>query len=693
MGTEYMWSMILSSVSALALSALSAYLLVKRGRTAPSRMLSAALLLLACMELSDGLSLLPSVNALFLRQFSQIVESLAPGLFLFSVLTYARSTALSELSLFRIAMTAALALLPPLLLAAAAGDLSYSPDLRNEAVLFLGYGGYWFYFAIMTTYITSLVRLETTFSATRGTDRYRFKYEAIGIMSMFAVMIFYYSQGLLYRTIDLNLLPVRSGVFVIAALMVGYSAAVRGNGVRVSVSRYLFYRSIALIVVGVYLTALGVFQEGVNYFGGDFGRHLTVFLAFTGGIALLLVFLSVKVRRWVKVSVSKHFFAQKYDYRDEWMKFTARLAPCRSLADVQDAVVSAFYQTFSLEGASLYLSCRDGDRFLYVAERGMRDCPTEARISDSLRGYFIDRNRVWNPFDREHDSRPEERVFAEQAGAALIVPLISRDRIEGLLVIGKQTISYEYTYEDFDLMKSLGRQAAFALSNSRLSEELMEGREMAVVARISSFVIHDLKNLTSNLSLVVDNAGEHIGNTEFQKDAIATMRGTLEKMKLLTQRLRAVPGKQELRIRREDMDALARETVEAFARARSEPRLMYNGIPALSLVDGEEIRNVLTNLMQNAVEASDGQGAVIVETARENGEVRIRVSDAGCGMSEEYLNNYLFKPFRTTKKKGLGIGLYQSRHIVESHGGRIEVASESGKGTVFTVCLPAAADI
>jgi len=262
--------------------------------------------------------------------------------------------------------------------------------------------------------------------------------------------------------------------------------------------------------------------------------------------------------------------------------------------------------------------------------------------------------------------------------------------VEGLLVLGPQIVPENLIYEDYDLMKVLARQAAQAVTNLRLSEELLETRAMAAVARISSFVIHDLKNLTTSLSLVVDNAEEHIGNPDFQQDAIKTIKNTLAKMKALTQRLKAIPEKSQLASAIENIDQLSREIAAELTRSGLGKRITYQGAPSYARVDGEELKKVVANLVQNALEASGEQGPVKIETTSENGSACIRVSDTGCGMTEEFLKNHLFKAFRTTKDKGLGIGLYQCRQIVEAHGGRLEAQSEVGKGSVFTVVLPAA---
>jgi len=679
---------IITSIEILTLAALGVHALTKQ-RTSASILLVIVLCLLSGLEMADRLSLQPTLEFTTYRRISLYLEATLAGSFLLLSILYGRSRPLASLSKVRLGLLATSALVPMAILLTVGTNLAYSPDILSEKVLFLGDEGYWFYIGIMAVLIVSLVNIEATLAASYGIARIRMKFEAIGIMSMLAVLIFYYSEGLLYRTINMNLLPIRSSIVIMAALLIGYSRIFRGSGERVFVSRHIFYRSVTLLVVGIYLIGLGLFGEGMRYFGVSFGRNLTIVIAFAGGALLLAVLFSEKVRRRAKVYISKHFYSHKHDYREEWIKFTSRLSSCATLADVQESVLSMFRETFGLAGASLYLLDRD-EQYARSSALAMPEGPLRLRLSGELREYFVQRERVLDLTGREHRLSESEEILFRQAGSWLIVPLISNGRVEGLLVLGPQIVPENLIYEDYDLMKVLARQAAQAVTNLRLSEELLETRAMAAVARISSFVIHDLKNLTTSLSLVVDNAEEHIGNPDFQQDAIKTIKNTLAKMKALTQRLKAIPEKSQLASAIENIDQLSREIAAELTRSGLGKRITYQGAPSYARVDGEELKKVVANLVQNALEASGEQGPVKIETTSENGSACIRVSDTGCGMTEEFLKNHLFKAFRTTKDKGLGIGLYQCRQIVEAHGGRLEAQSEVGKGSVFTVVLPAA---
>ena len=678
-----------SFIAAALLLALAAHT-IYRGRTVPGFALSASVLLLALIEALDQAALHLGVYTYEIKWASVLLESFLPAsLLLFSV-TYSRTYSARSIPLYCHILLVLSFLFPAAVLFFPLGDFFYAPDLQTERMLFLGDAGYWFYMLIMLYIIVALMNLESTFSATAGPDRWRMKFEVIGLAGMLAVLIFYFSQGLLYRTINMNMLPVKSGVFIIAAVAVGYSRLTRGNGVKVAVSRYVIYRSLTLLLIGAYLLILGIVGEGMKYFGASFGRNAAIFIAFASGILLLAVLFSEQLRRKAKVSIDKHFFAQKHDYRTQWITFTERLAVCRTSAEIYDEILTTYMRSFGLRGASLYLCGAECLSYTLAACREMRAGP-EMPASEGLKSYFLERGRVLDPDGGEYALAKEESDFFDLSGTRLLVPVEGNGRIEAFVAFGEQLASEVFTYEDYDLMKTLAKQAALSIINFRLSEELAETREIAAVAKISSFVIHDLKNLASSLSLLLDNAEEYIGDPEFQNDMIDATRNTLSKMKGLIQKLKMIPEKQSLNAVSSDMLILARETVSEFMRSRPGAAISCGGMRASTMVDQEEFKKVLLNLILNAVESVGRDGAINIETRSEAGKASISVKDNGCGMTTEFMTEHLFKPFRTTKSKGLGIGLYQCKQIIEAHGGTITVASAPGQGTTFTITLASSA--
>jgi|Deesub1362A_J573_1020465.scaffolds.fasta_scaffold00004_254 hypothetical protein len=683
-----MFGTVLSATAAFLLLMLSGYSMLKR-RGATDVAFCLATLLLAAVEVTDQLLLNGSYDTVLLKKTALFLESLLPVVFLVFSVTYSRQKSAESISVLWGCLMAAALLFPTVVVLFPLDDFFYSPDLQTEKILFLGKVGYWFYIGMMVYCVIALVNIESTFTSSSGKDRWKMKYEVTGISAVLAVLIFYFSQGLLYRTINMNLIPVRSGVLIIATFLIGYSRFFRGNDVKVVVSRYVLYRSLTLLLIGLYLLILGLIGEGMRYFDVSFSKDLTIFIAFASGIAMLLILLSEQLRRRVKVFINKHFYAHKHDYKTEWLKFTQRLSACRTLTDVQNVILNTYKETFGLEGASLYLLDKERSRYILVATQEMPDTIAELKASKELISYFTEHSRVFNPLDNEYIPNAEEALFVHHTGARLIVPLTGNGKVEGIVVFGKQLAKEEFIYEDYDLMKTLAKQAALSIINFRLSEELAETREVAAVARISSFVIHDLKNLAYTLSLLLENAEDYIGEPEFQTDMLDTIRNAITKMKGLIQKLKTIPEKHTLNTEFADISLLARDVMKEIEKINSDVEFVYKGSSTVSMIDVEEVRKVILNLILNALDATNGKGVIKVEAGYNGDTTYVSVEDSGCGIEEDFIKNHLFKPFRTTKKKGLGIGLYQCKQIVEAHGGRIEVSSEVGKGSVFTVYLPA----
>jgi putative PEP-CTERM system histidine kinase len=679
-----------SWIAALLLVAIAALILLKEARLGKLP-LALGLFLLAVVELLDGLAARDLGHLMDYKRLVLLCKSLMPAAFLLYAMAFTKrsgagSRALTAVPLLVIAATlCGAALLLPM-------EQFYAGlDLESGRRLVLGGAGYWFYLGLMVYCIAALVSLESVFAGIRGQDRWRVKYEFLGVGAILAVMIFYFSQGLLYKGVNMDLLPVRSGVVSAGALLIGYSRIYRGRTASLAVSRQALYRSFTLVAVGVYLLVLGLIGAGMKRFNVSVTQNLTVLVAIMSGLAFLALLLSDVLRRRLKVFLAKHFYAQKHDYREEWLGFSRALARCRNLAEVQAAIVERYQQVFGLRSAALFARDRGRDELVLAAAQERAGMPARVALSAGLLGYFEKTGRVMNPADGEYTPGPDEAGFIRDARAWLVVPLLDGSRLEGAVVCGPQIVAERLTYEDFDLMKVLGRQASLALKNFQLAEELSEAREMAAVAKVSSFVIHDLKNLAYTFSLMMENADEHIGQQEFQRDLVKSIQSTVAKMNALIAKLKAFPDKRELRREPCDIAELSRGVVDELRSLKKSVGFEADLSAAAADVDVQEIRKVVLNLLLNACDAVGAGGVVRVTTGRRDGDAVVAVEDNGAGMSADFVQGHLFKPFRTTKEKGLGIGLYQCKQIVEAHGGRIEVASREGEGTAFTVILPGAA--
>jgi signal transduction histidine kinase len=241
--------------------------------------------------------------------------------------------------------------------------------------------------------------------------------------------------------------------------------------------------------------------------------------------------------------------------------------------------------------------------------------------------------------------------------------------------------------------------ASFNLMSERLREHVRreaETKQFESFMRLSAMLTHDLKNAITGLSMLVSNMERLFDREEFRKDAIESLRDATEKLKRVVARLsepvKSLSGEYRREARPTDLvpiikRVLAMNAVPVAQLFEIDVRLPEKLVATVEL---ERIENVVENLVINALEAMGATGGKLSVEAEEleGGLIAFSVSDTGAGMSEEFIRTRLFRPFTTTKTKGIGLGLYTCREVVEAHGGRLEVDSEPGVGTRFRVVLP-----
>lgn len=661
---------------------LAIYLVVRQRHGLAAYALAGALLSCACSELFDLLTVANPDDLVLLKRGAMIAESWQPFCFLLFTLSFARDRALRGLS-WPSRMLLALSLaLPVFALVAPTSRFFYSPDFAEERILFLGSHGFYFYIVLMGYLVTALFHLERTLVALPRPERMRVKLEMVGVGTIMAMLVVYYSQALFYRTLDMNLFPVRSLLLAIGVFMMGWSRLRGGVAAGVRVSRDMAYRSLVLLAISIYLVGLGLLGEGMHYMDVAMQRVLFVSVAVLSGLAVVLVILSEKLRRKAKVFLHKHFYRHKYDYRKEWRRFTSHLSSARTVEALQEGILSFYCETFACGAAALFLRDEEQNNFRFAAGYQVAGLTKVFENESSFIVFLADRDWIFNIADDNPGDLDGVLPFCRENGFTLAVPLLFEKSLEGFICLGQAIHPDErLSYEDFDLMKMLARQATSTLLSLKLSAQLSTAREMAAIGKVSAFVVHDLKNLASNLALVTENAREYLDDPEFQQDMLDTLEGTSDRMKALIARLKNVTEQKALNLVEADLLQIAEEGV----RLAGGDQVTLCGDSVSVLLDPREMEKVVQNLVLNALEA--GGAPVRVEVGRDEAAI-LRVSDRGCGMTDEFISQRLFRPFQTTKPKGFGIGLYQCRNIVEAHGGRIDVESRVGEGTCFTVLLP-----
>jgi putative PEP-CTERM system histidine kinase len=412
-----------------------------------------------------------------------------------------------------------------------------------------------------------------------------------------------------------------------------------------------------------------------------------VFL-FVAGLLLLSLLFSGQLKARLRVFISKHFFNYKYDYREQWLHLIAMLSEDSSIP-LRERVTRAVAQIVESPAGVLWQL-----KEKHYVPTFTWNLPFPEGVSEPMQSSFL-------CFLREHEWIVEEGAEGSAAHAVtapswlgnfknpwLIVPLIHRESLIGFLVLARSQAGITLGWEDRDLLRTAGRQAASYLAYQEAAERLAEAQQFAAFHRFSAYVVHDLKNLIAQLSLLVRNAAHHKHNPKFIDDAVQTIEHAVKRMQRLMGQLRSA-GESEQR-ESFDLVTLARELVKHYATQRPLPELEGgDGGPIRIWANRERFSTILGHLVQNAQEATPAKGRVILRVKEEKGLAQVEVEDTGQGMEPEFVRERLFRPFDSTKGlTGMGIGVFEVREYLHAIGGEIEVRSTPGKGTCFVLRMP-----
>lgn len=560
----------------------------------------------------------------------------------------------------------------------------WSGQGRIPASLFFGL------FSLASVFGLSLC--EQLIRSTLESSRWAVKPLALGVGAIFAFDLFMFSEALLLKELNPGVWSVRGLIhsFAIPLVMVS-SARNRHWTIDVAVSRNIVFGSTALLLSGLYMLAVSGVGYYVRFFGGTWGTAIQATFFFIAFLVLSLLTFSGSVRARIKVFVSKNFFSYRYDYREEWLKFTKLLATPGEDARIVQRSIRALADLVESPAGAQWWRAEDG----VFRPTGSWNCPTFHTVEpgDSAFVHFLTKTgwvvEVSDPGSSQSaDSAPPVPTWVKDIPSAwLIIPLPENDRLGGFVLLMEPRTPVELNWEVLDLLKTAARQAATVLGQVRLAEALAESQQFSAFSRMSAFVVHDLKNLVAQLSLMQKNAVKHGHNPEFQKDMADTIAHVVERMNRLLLQLRSgtTPIANPSPV---DTGAIISGIQSAWARQGRSVRLKASG-RLWALAHEDRLERVIGHLVQNAFDAMEGAGTVSVSSWLDESRVIIEVADTGAGMTPEFVRDELFKPFRSTKATGMGVGAYESLQYVNELGGQIDVDSKVGAGTRIRVSLPA----
>jgi len=690
------WESLLAYVAAGSALLIAAFVFWRERRHLAYRVFALGMVALAVREVlgARALEAVFESQALRWHRYRFASEAAIPGLWLLFALTFARANHQRFLRLWRWPLAASF--LVPLGIVVFGWDslVTRTSYPTPSWLIPVGQGGQWLHIALLLAAVSVLVNLENTLRSAVGSVRWQIKFTVLGIALLFGVELFAYSQVLLYSALQTSLLPFASVVLLMTCAFVVVSLVWRRLGsFDVYPSQAFLYNSLTLLVVGLYLLAVAGLVELIDAVGGRQRAPAIAFVVLVGILGLALMLLSAELQQRVKRFVNRHLKRPTHDYRRIWDEFTKRTSPLVEIGPLATAISNITSETFGCASATLWL-VKEGERKLVLGGSSALSAEEAASI---LKDYGEGRpwlevmeTKLDEPLDLGATGIPEaaqDLVRVVQASYSVVL-LGNEDKPIGFLTINGRVAGQPYSFEDFALLKTLADQASATILNRQLTKELQRAKEMETFQTLSTFFVHDLKNLASRFSLAMQNIPIHFDKPAFREDLLRTMEKSVSKIETMTTRLSSLSKGRSLNRTECDLNALVQDALSGLnGSMKASLSFECREVPKIE-ADPEEIQNVLTNLVLNAYEATGASGRITVTTSRENGWVLLAVADNGSGMTPEFIANSLFKPFQTTKKNGLGIGLYQSKTIVEAHGGRIEVESAPGRGTTFRVLLP-----
>jgi putative PEP-CTERM system histidine kinase len=585
----------------------------------------------------------------------------------------------------------------------------------TDAVIVLGAMGKIYLMYLVVVMIAVVMNLERMLRTAQASAQRRLRPMFIAFLLGVLAELLVVSGGLLFGGLRVAWLGASAApLFAAGAVTAMALARRRLSDMSVPLARpVIYYSSVSLTLAGAFLLTMAVLSKLLPMMTPEWKHAVSLmFYMLVGGGGLLLT-LSPRSNRAVKRFIDRNFYANRYDYRREWERVSRALQPVGRPEDVARQIEALMRSVFDAERVAVYLRAdRDAAALESDGPSGAFDrLYGPAAMAPSLgaanplvielqrSGRAIQLREIATDLDLI-PLMAENRPSVTALDAAIVAPLIVGDATIGILWLSDKRGDEEYSYEDVEFLGAMARQLAAALWFARQGEILAETRQMESLHRLSTFVMHDIKNHVSGLSLMLENARKHLSKPEFQKDMLHVLERTVASLRDLMEQVSGVTRPPLANPEPCDVERLIEDAMLAAGLRPGDPESAVASTLEIAVdhavaVDHQLLNRLLVNLLVNAREALEGDGGhIAVSAAFENGAgpgsgmLRLSVADNGRGMSEDFVRQSLFRPFSSTKNAGLGIGLAQCKSIVDAHGGRIRAESRPGEGTTFTIDLP-----
>ncbi|MDO9315446.1 MAG: PEP-CTERM system histidine kinase PrsK [Burkholderiaceae bacterium] len=544
----------------------------------------------------------------------------------------------------------------------------------------------------MALAIYGLVLVEQVFRNVPLDSRWSVKPISAGLAGFFAFDLYMYSQAVIFGKVDVDSYSIRGVIHgLMTPLLFISTTRLRDWTSQLRISRTAAFHSATLLICGAYLLFISGVGYYVKFFGGDWGRALQIGVVFASLMLLILLGISGSVRAKLRFILSRNFFRYRYDYREEWLKFTQALCSQNTPQEMGRQVIQGLADLVESPGGGLWMKDATDSVYQQTARLNL-DAKLEVEKSSSdLCRMLESKNTIVNieeyrSFPGRYGSMPLPNWLQSMDQAWLVVPLIVSEKMIGFVVLQRARIPFDTNWEVYDLLKTASRQAASFLAQMVATEALLEVSKFDAFNRMSAFVVHDLKNIVTQLSLMMKNAKRLHANPEFQKDMLDTVENSLEKMRQLMVQLRegTTPAGTTFGV---DLGSVINR-IESVSNRRGRHLEVRCAESVVSRGHEDRIERVIGHLVHNAIDATDTKGRVWLQVDKQGDRARVVVGDTGHGMTPEFIRERLFKPFQSTKPTGMGIGAYESSQYIQELGGKISVVSVPDRGTEVTLLIP-----
>jgi putative PEP-CTERM system histidine kinase len=570
-------------------------------------------------------------------------------------------------------------------------DNQWSLDLAGSSRWFLGLHAF---------YLTAgLYLVENCYRSSLGLAREKIKKSFFPLLAFAVGLLALTTEGMMYGRISSLMLVLMFFLAAIVSLPLARHCryfSPKDDGI--ILTNKGIYSSLAVVLIGIYFFIIGIVGELLIKYKLDEGLFISVVVLILVVGTFVLVLVSQTIRsRFRIVPGGATAIRGKNPYAAEWKEFAEEVSVTLSIDAIYEHTARLLHRLLRIDRCFFIIRepAPSENYTLYAGEGCDRGIPGDqvALLCDWLYrfGHPVETATLKEKSPRETAELEHlEKTLPYQV--FLLVPFIARQQFLGFWGIGRHDGKSELTSDEISFIEAAASPVALTIMGARMTDELLVSREIDSYHKFSSFVLHDLKNSVAMLSMLMQNAEKNINNPEFQKAALVTIGKAVDRQKKIISRLTEEKTPDKLSLHKVDLEQLIRTALERV-RLDTIPTIKINlNVPekSMAIVDPEKVGSVFDNLLMNAIEAMPGGGSLTIALIDSDlpGFVALSFKDSGIGMEPEFISTRLFKPFSSTKQYGLGIGMYQSREIIQAHQGKIEVKSTPGLGSEFIIYLP-----